>query len=307
MDLPQFMVLIFVNLTCTPTSAKNVLLVPSRFPSLLSYADLHSFAIAIVVIGALLHLAISSLPNTGNLWSLGFGTVHPQALINGWSISNLDSPNKEILASVLIANLPQALLSLIYVTLNGLCTSMFLGEEWSRFAHHRKALRVSDPKGSQRKTYFLQLPYRISLPMMVMSGLLHWLVSQSVFLAVVAEYAPDGSQISAAAVATCGFSPVAMIFVIVAGILVVLAAVAGGCRQYKPGMPLVGSCSAAISAACHGPFEEQRASTKSLQWGVVSEMVGTEGIGHCCFSTGTVTRPVEGQLYAGTPESLHRR
>jgi hypothetical protein len=68
---------------------------------------------------------------------------------------------------------------------------MFLADEWSHFAKERKPLRVSSPTGL---TYFLQLPYRIALPLLVMSGLLHWLVSQSIFLAVVSEYDEIGNE-----------------------------------------------------------------------------------------------------------------
>lgn len=245
------------------------------------------FAIALIVIGSLLGWAISSLPDPKSiktLWSLGLGRVHPQALIEGWAIANLSSGNSQILASVLIANLPQALLSFLYLTLNGLCTSMFLADEWSRFGRYRKPLRVSTPKMGQRKTYFLQLPYRIALPLMGMSGLLHWLVSQSIFLAVVAEYDAEGNLLNSVAVATCGFSPVAI------GL---------GCRRFDGSMPLVGSCSAAISAACHAPPWDSHASTQALQWGSVSGMTSPDGIGHCCFSSGVVSDPVPGQEYAG--------
>src|SRR4051812_9335 len=55
--------------------------------------------------------------------------------------------------------------------------------------------------------------------------------------------------------------------------------------------PLVGSCSAAISAACHPPKEEGDISTGPLQWGVVRGAGETEGswktkdedFGHCSF------------------------
>lgn len=42
----------------------------------------------------------------------------------------------------------------------------------------RKGLRVTQPHGYQRSSYFLQLPYRWSLPLIVISGTLHWLLSR---------------------------------------------------------------------------------------------------------------------------------
>jgi hypothetical protein len=258
------------------------------------------FAVALAVIGTLLGLLVSSLPDASvkTLWGLGFGTVHPQALIADWAIQSLTG-STQILSSVLIANLPQALLSFLYLTLNGLCTSMFLADEWSRFGRHRKPLRVSTPKEGQRKTYFLQLPYRIALPLMGMSGLLHWLVSQSIFLAVIAEYDDLGNLYNSVALATCGYSPFAMIFVMVAGTCIIVFAISLGFRRFDGCPPLVGSCSAAISAACHAPSWDTHASTKPLQWGAVSNIASPGGIGHCCFSSGLVSEPVSGQEYAG--------
>ena len=45
--------------------------------------------------------------------------------------------------------------------------------------------------------------------LIVLSSLLHWLVSQSIFLIVVSTYNQDGVLASAVAVVTYGFSPVA--------------------------------------------------------------------------------------------------
>lgn len=60
---------------------------------------------------------------------------------------------------------------------------MLMAEEWSGYVHERKPLRVSNPSGSQRSTYRLQLPYRYGIPLLVLSGLLHWPVSQSLLIA----------------------------------------------------------------------------------------------------------------------------
>ena len=233
-----------------------------------------------------------------NLWALGFGAVHPDTLITGWSLSYINSADTAIVAATLIANTPQVILSFLYLTLNGLVTSMFVGREWSSYALHRKALRVSKPAGPQRRTYFLQLPYRIAVPLIVLSSLLHWLVSQSIFLAVVSTYNPDGVLASAIAVVTCGFSPMAMIFCIIAGAVLVSIVVAMGYFKFDSAMPLAGSCSMAISAACHST-DGDRAAQGLLQWGEVdSDSTGAE-IGHCAFTSGLVRRPTLGRLYAG--------
>jgi hypothetical protein len=238
---------------------------------------------------------------TPPILSLGLGRIHPTTLIEAWSIDNISSPSAQILASVLVANLPQTILSFLYLHLNGLATSMWLAAEYADFAHDRKTLRVSSAKGEQRSTHFLQLPYKIALPLMAVSGVLHWLLSQSIFLAVVAQYGNTGELLNSVAVATCGYSPLGMILTVTVGFVLVAGTLAvAWFRKLKGGMPLAGSCSAAISAACHRPVWDVDASLKAVKWGVVKgEGVGNGEFAHCSFSSGTVEPVVEGTMYAG--------
>lgn len=78
------------------------------------------------------------------------------------------------------------------------------------------------------------------------------------------------------------------------------------CRRFKSGMPVAGSCSLAISAACHrlspskkGDYErleEQLGDeTLPLKWGVEKGFEG-EG-GHCTFSSDEVFFPEDGCAY----------
>jgi len=201
-----------------------------------------------------------------------------------------------LMLTILIANSPQALLSFLFLTYNGLYTCMLLGDEWSGYAYKRKPLRVTSPVGEQRSTYRLQLPYRYGIPLLILSGTLHWLVSQSLFLARVTAFTADGIEDASLSVSTIGYSSIAIITVIILGTIVVFLGIGMGFRRYKPGMPLVGSCSAAISAACHRPNDDVDASRKGVMWGVV----GVEnGFGHCCVTSFEVEKPVEGKLYAG--------
>lgn len=183
---------------------------------------------------------------------------------------------------------------------SSLMTSMWVASEFSSYATARKALRVSNATGAQRSTHFLQLPYKIAVPLMIMSGLLHWLLSQSIFLAVVAEYAADGTLASPVAEASCGFSPLAMILTVSLGVVLVVGTLGiGFFRRLCPGVPLAGSCSAAISAACHRPVWDGDASLKTVMWGVTKEGGGGGEVGHCCFTSGAVAPVEEGKMYAG--------
>lgn len=197
---------------------------------------------------------------------------------------------------VLLSNLPQTILSFLYLMYNSLYTNMLLAHEWNHFAHRRKPLRVTSPTSQQRSTYFLQFPYRYAIPLIVFSALMHWLVSQSIFLAHITVLTNQGVEDQSADLITCGFSCIAIIFVIIVGSLMVVAVLVTGCQRLKPGIPVASSCSAAISAACHPPSDDVNAAFLPLMWGVAKE---GEDVGHCSFSSQDVTPPIDGHLYAG--------
>lgn len=207
-----------------------------------------------------------------------------------------------VILIVLVANSPQILLSFLYFAYNGLFTCMLLAEEWSAYSTKRRFLRVTSPTGGQRSTYRLQLPYRYGIPLLICSSALHWLVSQSIFLARVNVLDSSGTEVTLVGISTCGYSPIAIIFVIILGSIVVLLGICNGFRKARVGMPLAGSCSAAISAACHPPEADVDASLKRVMWGVVAEEsfkhLG-ESVGHCSFTSLKVEAPVVGKLYAG--------
>ena len=212
-----------------------------------------------------------------------------------------------MIATVLIANSPQILLSFLYFAYNGIFTCMLLAEEWNSYATKRNPLRVTSPIGGQRSTYRLQLPYRYGVPLLIGSSLLHWFVSQSIFLVRVNTIGPDddlgtGVESPGEGISTCGYSPIAMIVVIILGSIVVLLGICFGFRKSKGGMPLAGSCSAAISAACHPPETDVNASLKRVMWGVFAgESFQYEGdcVSHCSFTSSEVEAPVVGNLYLG--------
>jgi len=215
---------------------------------------------------------------------------------------------------VLLANTPQAIASLLYYSYNGVFTAMLANREWARYAYKRAALRVSEPTSTQRSTYFLSLPFRYSVPLIISSILLHWFISQTLFMVRIAVYKDGvlkttfpGLDLSSenCSVTSLGFSDSALIAAIVMGCLLVLVCLgfAGFCR-YPTGMPLGGTNTAVISAACHVRHTGGRkvedldyVVERPLQWGVTVE--GTKDqAGHCSFSDKAVQKPVEGCLYA---------
>ncbi|KAF8247747.1 hypothetical protein K440DRAFT_292787 [Wilcoxina mikolae CBS 423.85] len=220
------------------------------------------------------------------IWDRGFGRVDQGSII-------LFANWIPMASAGLLANAPQTLLSFLYLLYNAIITNMLMGVEWNRYAHWRRVLRVSDPRGNQKSTYWLNVPLQYGIPLMILSGLLHWLTSQTLFLARIETYSSSGEI--AMTISTAGFSTIAIIFLLPAGILTVAAAMALGFRRYQYDMPLVGSCSVAISAACHPVRYDPDAVLKQLKWGDV----GGDEVRHLTFSAEDVGIPVEGKMYAG--------
>lgn len=224
--------------------------------------------------------------------------MHSSSLISGLGLPS--SRPSGLVGAVLLANTPQAILSFLYLLFNGLCTSMLLAYEWGSYQLERKPLRVSDPYGRQRSSYFLQLPYRYAVPLVAMSGVLHWGVSQSLFLARINAMSLGSPE--PAVMSTCGYSPPGMIFTLIMTCLLLLGGVALAYKKIDSDMPIASSCSAAIAAACQTSSLDDCDNDPSmpLQWGVVSsEGRAPDDVGHCCFTAGQVTPLVEGRLYAG--------
>lgn len=86
---------------------------------------------------------------------------------------------------LLAANCPQLILSTCYFSFNAFFTRLQTEYEWNSYSLSYKPLRVSNPSGQQVSTYRLQLPYRYSIPLLGISILLHWILSNTVFLYVV--------------------------------------------------------------------------------------------------------------------------
>lgn len=123
-------------------------------------------------------------------------------------------------------------------------------------------------------------------------------MSQSLFLAYVDIFDEHGKRDRWGSISTVGYSCIAILFSVVVGSIAVIAGILNGFRRYDAGIPLVGSCSAAISAACHQPKYDHTASVLPVKWGAVESGFGV-GHGHCCLTSLEVTPPIAGELYAG--------
>ncbi|KAK9784232.1 hypothetical protein SCARD494_13106 [Seiridium cardinale] len=204
------------------------------------------------------YLLLSRVEAVGwsSIFRIGFGVIDVTSTLG--NIAGYQ--NQSLLRSALLANTPQLIVSCIYFTYNAVSTSMLQALEWTDYAHDRKPLRC-------------------------------------IFLIRARVYNPDGVEMTDLSIATCGYSGYAMVVTIAVSFVAVLPLVFVGIfRHFKPGMTLVGSNSAAISAACHSKEDEDDDTCEiPVMWGAVL----TQGeVGHCCFSSDAVSVPVPGKLYA---------
>ncbi|KAL2120318.1 hypothetical protein VTJ04DRAFT_4344 [Mycothermus thermophilus] len=230
------------------------------------------------------------------IFSLGLGAVSGKTFVNFSNPHYLtqqesveaSSSSATLLRNVVIANAPQIFASMIYFTYNSLVTSLSLAAEWGRFAVKRKAPRIAGtvPVGQQRGSYFLQLPFRYSIPLIVTSGVLHWLLSQTLFVVLIEVYRQwleldprTGEPYVAPAVrvfdvSKLGWSPIGAVIVMVLGAAMVVVLIGAACWPLRSNMPVAGSCSAAISAACHPPEpRDPDAWMKPLMWGETAVLI----------------------------------
>lgn len=245
----------------------------------------------------LLGLALHKMDTTDGVWDSGLGAVRSGTIIShgGWP--------SELIPNVLIANVPQLVYSLLYILSNGILTSMTLAAEWNAFSHDKKGLRVStSPRGNQRTSHFLSLPYRYGVPLIALSALIHWLISQSIYLVSADAYtdgvtkrSPDDDVLA------LGYSPPAIIITTCVSVLLPVSLVLLGSRRFKTGMPVAGGCSLAIAASCHPQASKSNTDDgldiryRRLQWGVEPPVPGETR--HCTFSDADVETPKRGVFY----------
>lgn len=249
---------------------------------------------------------------------LKFGQVDSGMILNIDGASGIG-----LIQDVLVANSFQLALSTTYFLYNSLYTAQYAALEWSSFARgKRRSLRVTWPRGLQRSTYYLQLPWRYGIPLTALLILMHFLISQSIFLARLIYIDSEGAE-SSMSFTDVGFSPPAILTSCCVGLGLILAQVVHACRPLENLIPIHGNKSTVISAMCH---PENRTSTKlrkqssviqeatelatqPLMWGVTevppqdrnNEASTSDGsiqsAGHCTFSADVVELPQIGRTY----------
>ena len=216
---------------------------------------------------------------------------------------------------------------------------MLVGREWNMYSTTRRDLRVSlpTPGSSQRSTYWLSLPkvriyllpqtlrqnltlppcQKFAIPLVAVSAVLNWLVSQSIFLVRLSHITGDPTREAPVYFNRIGFSAIAVIILVTAGTLSVLSVLTPAIlMKLDPNMPVLrAGCSVVISAACHAPEGDEDSHLREIKWGAVEadcdklsksslllddsraavELVPIPLQRHCCFTTFEVEPPISGE------------
>ncbi|KAJ5127619.1 hypothetical protein N7448_008398 [Penicillium atrosanguineum] len=271
-----------------------------------------------------LFLCLSGITVAGLLMEMairtdGFASLSTGLLSEWWdeglgssNYNTLDISSESLIGSVVIANIPQLLLTVSYYCLNNIVTDMLAAAEYSSYGVTRKPLRVTRPvKGSKQKsTYWLSIPYQYGVPLLLLHMLLHWLISQSLYYVLVISYNVQGEADYRLEVSSLGYSPLPVFLSILVSSLLVFLMILLSCKRLKSNMPLAGACSAAISAACHPPRGENLgiAALGPIRWGQTTEPPNyvidhaddtiDDDKGHCSFTALDTVNPTLTTLYA---------
>jgi hypothetical protein len=148
---------------------------------------------------------------------------------------------------------------------------MLLGHESFAYSKgkDRKALRTSFPLPGQRSAYYLQLPWRYSIPLMISMALLHYAISQSLFLEITDVYDINREMWPAWSTLPPQYSHNGVLVLILWGAVMVATLYGLGLRRYEGHMPLMSSNSLATAAACHPPRDDINAATSEIAYGVL--------------------------------------
>lgn len=176
-----------------------------------------------------------------------------------------------VLSSVLVANLPQLVITITHFFYNGILANMLVGREYSSHGSTRKALRVSVPveTSEQRSTYWLSVPFRYAILIIALETIFHLLVSKSFYYISIFPFDTFNEVMDVYVGKSLAYSPLFIFRSLLMGGLLLCILLVLSLRRLSSEMPLARSSSAVISAACHPPQHEDAEISVlgKLMWG----------------------------------------
>ncbi|KAJ5170164.1 uncharacterized protein N7500_002947 [Penicillium coprophilum] len=183
-----------------------------------------------------------------------------------------------------------------------------VGDQWVRFLHPdgKKSLRVSTPTGMQRSSYVLSLPLTYSIALIIAMIILHWLVSESLFVVQTIGFDTNGKLLDSSSFSgsVVGYSLLPIVLATIWGGVMVIGLLVNSFARNHQDVPQEflkwGSSSAHIESLCSRPDEDYDAHLFPLSIGVVSDSLpgGISGPPRLSFSTDIHLRlPQDGEVY----------
>ena len=139
---------------------------------------------------------------------------------------------------------------------------------------------------------------------MLLNAVLHWAVARSIFLVQFDLYPPTGIQASKQVATAIALKPVGILIAVIIGGVLIMTLFGLACVRLPPGMPMLGTCSLAISAACHPPEGDDMAEHELLMYGVIdmdeeeSDQEEEKRPKRVTFTSWNVTSLKKGQTYS---------
>jgi hypothetical protein len=248
-------------------------------------------AIAVTTIGTYLWYSVAGgLSLSDRMKRFGLGTEDPATSLVSGTTGRPFQEGVSFPVQVIMANLPQVWSTIAYLTWNNQITRIWLEKEWRSFyrSHQRPRVSINSREPGIQSARWLQLPYWVTALLMSISVLLHWLVSQTLF--VVEIYF---SEATLASVFHLHFSPLALISVGTMAMVLVFGITFYYFIPIRTWMPLMAGSTRVVFDSCF-QLPNTGLPRSGIGWGDISttnERVAGFG--------GVVARMVEGVKYPG--------
>jgi hypothetical protein len=227
-----------------------------------------STAISVTTLGTYCwYHVVAGISMSDRFKRFGLGTEDPATSIVSGTTGQPFQEGLPFAVQVITANLPQVWSTIGYLTWNNQITRIWLEKEWRSFYQGHRLPRVSfdiDDQGMQQARW-LQLPYWVTGVLMSVSILLHWLVSQTLF--VVEIYFTDASV---ASVFHLHYSPLAIIMVGSIASVLVFGITVYYFIPIKTWMPLMAGSTKIVLDSCVG-LPRRGFPRAGIGWGDISK------------------------------------
>ncbi|KAG9526950.1 hypothetical protein KCV07_g302, partial [Aureobasidium melanogenum] len=140
-------------------------------------------------------------------------------------------------------------ISVTYLFYNHIWSRVFVAAELNAFVKTRTPLRVTLPAQGAQSTYYLSIKPHFSTLLIISLILIHFFATRALNVVAIQTYDIMG-QYSHQRI-TYGTSAFSAIIALVLGFVMLCVLAFGMERKLHAGMPVLGTCSIAISAACH--------------------------------------------------------